>query len=129
MIVMVNLGQPCCRLPYTRVVSCASASSKELNVETTFFTTCKAGNLDLPYSHQNVTDPVKITIDLEFEGSMTNLMPQLMHVLGISKIANITEKDELLQVRLVAMLTDRRHLHERFCLLDTACGYTPKLVW
>jgi hypothetical protein len=79
-------------------VSCGSISSKVLQLQTTFFTTCKANNLDLPYVHKALADAIHVWIELEFEGSMPSLMPQLMRVLEISKVSNITERDGMLQV-------------------------------
>jgi hypothetical protein len=64
----------------------------------TFFTTCKSNNLDLPYVHKALPNPVSIKIELEFEGSMPSLMLQLMDVLRISKESNITKRDKELQV-------------------------------
>ena len=92
----------CCdadRVPHNKIVGCASASSKVLEIKATFATQCKAGNLDLPYVHRSLPEPVRMAVELEFEGSMTNLMPQLMHVLDISKTVNFTEKDERLKAR------------------------------
>ena len=81
------------------MVSCISGSNTEVHIETTFCTTCKANKLDLPYSHKQLAEPAKVVIELEFEGSMGHLMPQLMQMLGISKTLNLAERDDLLQVR------------------------------
>ena len=86
-----------CRLPFPNVVSCNSLGPKELHIKSTFYTTCKAHNLDRPYVHQVLAQEASVLIQLEF-ASMDSLMLQLMQVLDISKTPNPTERDARLKV-------------------------------
>lgn len=85
------------RLPFPNVVGCNSLGPKELHIKTTFYTTCKAHNLDRPYVHQVLSTEASVLIQLEF-ASMDSLMLQLMQVLDISKTPNPTERDARLKV-------------------------------
>lgn len=62
-----------------------------------FYTTCKAGNLDRPYVHKQLSTEASVVIQLEF-ASMDSLIVQLMQVLEISKTSNFIEKGMMLQV-------------------------------
>lgn len=70
---------------------------KELHMKAKFYTTCKAGNLDRPYAHKQLSKEASVVIQLEF-ASMDSLIVQLMQVLEISKTSNFMEKDQMLQV-------------------------------
>lgn len=78
-------------------MGCNSLGPKELHIKTTFYTTCKAHNLDRPYVHQVLPTEASVLIQLEF-ASMDSLMLQLMQVLDISKTPNPTERDARLKV-------------------------------
>lgn len=102
-----------CRIPHNKIVGCASTSDKVLEIKASFVTQCKAGNLDLPYAHKVLQAPMELAIELEFAGSMLNLMPQFMHVLDISKTVNLTEKDERLKVSPPSRSLSHRRLRSR----------------
>lgn len=87
-----------CRLPFTHVVSCNAMGPKELHIKAKFYTTCKAGNLDRPYVHKQLSKEASVVIQLEF-ASMDSLIVQLMQVLEISKTSNFIEKGMMLGVR------------------------------
>ena len=92
-------ARPPRRLPFTKMVSCGATSPKALEIQATFYTTCKPNGRDLPYTHKALAEAARVAVELEFEGSMQALMPQLMRVLEISRVPNFAERGDLLQAR------------------------------